>query len=417
MNKALFLEFLKLRLMRGKGLLPRPPELEKPEGEIDIKTLSLYMEKLAEYLWNFWRKYLLQRAVYPRNMMYLLQIKARKDVMKWIRGEISWDELINNLEALITSDQIEYYFIFRIKPEGVFGLPEENTTVIPSRIKEWISPTVDTIAGKLIGYGTLSQYRAEEEKFTLDTEVLGVGIRFNDNFMHIRILSKDWREALDKALKLVKDLIIALTLFYGVPQKKDIKFTASTLFTYEIVAGYDFYGRVIPLPKALYLGTARFYDIEALKTQVKSSLELLELLDDERLRKSLEYFCHAIFLEEQRTKVLRIPGMEFQQLYLLSDIILNLHKAVAVIIGDPSVDKDYQRRYREYGIDYSFWKEKIEELRRIRNAWDVAHYRLDKEALKSLNKKIGDAIDTTRKVIMKYVEYLKNKRRKNSIER
>lgn len=111
-------------------------------------------------------------------------------------------------------------------------------------------------------------------------------------------------------------------------------------------------------------------------------------MGDLNLRKSLEYFNHALFLDSMRYEVSPV-GLSTEtemHMYLLSDIIMNLYKASSVIVGDPTKDKDYQRRYKKYGIDYEFWKERIEDLRSMRNDWDVAHYNLDKEKLKNLNR-------------------------------
>ena len=94
---------------------------------------------------------------------------------------------------------------------------------------------------------------------------------------------------------------------------------------------------------------------------------------------------------------------------LLSDIILNLYKSITVIVGDPAKEpKAYQKRYRKYGIDYDFWNEKINKLRRIRNDWGVAHYFISEDDFLKLNTVIGESFRTTRQTILRYVEYLKS---------
>ena len=63
---------------------------------------------------------------------------------------------------------------------------------------------------------------------------------------------------------------------------------------------------------------------------------------------------------------------------LVSEAILNFYKSVSVILGDPSAgDRDWQRRYRKFGLSDEFFKTEVEWLRKdIRNHGDVAHYRL-----------------------------------------
>jgi hypothetical protein len=372
-------------------MLEKPPEFKGiPPKITDIEAFGKYVEKMTVYLWSFWKKYLVERGIFPYDLFrFLLTPKAHANVTKYIQGEIDWNALIDKLTTTITSKQTEYHFTFKLEPEGPFGLPEKDVTVLPGgKVREWIGSVIDTWAGIMTGYGTLSQYRSEEEKLLLEKELKEVKVRFDDNFIRVFVLSENPEEALDRALKIVDDFTYTLTLFYGIQQDESVKFTSSVRFTYEILAGTDQYGRKVPLPTGVWRGGATFYDIKMLKTQIEASLSSLEVLDDLKLRKSLEYFYHALFLDSIRMQQLPPLGKSQQQhLYLLSDIILSLYKSVTVTIGDPSKDKDYQRRYREYGIDYQFWKEKIDTLREIRNEWDVAHYTLTRERLESLNEK------------------------------
>lgn len=103
-----------------------------------------------------------------------------------------------------------------------------------------------------------------------------------------------------------------------------------------------------------------------------------------------------------------------QQKYLLSDIALNLTKSVQTIVGDPSKDRDrdYSTRYKKYGIDYLFWRDRINGLKKVRNTMDVAHYHITDEKLKELNSKIMECLVVARETISKYIEYLSREEQK-----
>jgi hypothetical protein len=267
-------------------MLKKPPQFKEiPPKIADIEAFGEYVGKMAIYLWDSWKEYLVECSISPRDLFrFLLTPKAHANVTKYIQGEIDWDALIDKLTTTITSKQTEYHFIFKLKPEGPFGLPEKDGTVLPGRkVREWIGPTIDMWTGTIAGCGTLSQYRAEEEKLLLEKELKEMRVRFDDNFMHVFVLSENPEEALDRALKIVDAFTYALTLFYGIHQDDSAKFTSSVSFTYEILAGTDQYGRKVPLPVGVWSEQVAFYDIEMLKTQVEASLRSLEVLDDPNL--------------------------------------------------------------------------------------------------------------------------------------
>jgi hypothetical protein len=56
-----------------------------------------------------------------------------------------------------------------------------------------------------------------------------------------------------------------------------------------------------------------------------------------------------------------------------------LWKALSTVLGDPSADKDYQRRYKKLGFDDTFFLQKVEHVRKLRNEYDVAHYTVESE--------------------------------------
>ena len=110
------------------------------------------------------------------------------------------------------------------------------------------------------------------------------------------------------------------------------------------------------------------------------------------------YFQHALWLVDQRGRV--TDPYDTNAAMLISSIFLNLWKAASVIVGDPSKDKDYQKRHRALGLTDDFYNEKIMPLRRLRDDSDVAHYSLRNADLEKLKETIGAAIDVVREVIV-----------------
>jgi hypothetical protein len=156
---------------------------------------------------------------------------------------------------------------------------------------------------------------------------------------------------------------------------------------------------------------AKFYNLDQCRDYVENALAIAPIKDPV-LKKSLEYYDHAVFLYD----TMRELGYEnsLQQKYLLSDIALNLTKSVQTIVGDPSKDRDrdYSTRYKKYGIDYLFWRDRINGLKKVRNTMDVAHYHITDEKLKELNSKIMECLVVARETISKYIEYLSREEQK-----
>lgn len=91
---------------------------------------------------------------------------------------------------------------------------------------------------------------------------------------------------------------------------------------------------------------------------------------------------------------------------LIASVFLNIWKAVSAVVGDPSQDADYQRRYRELSLTDDFFQTRIESMRKLRNDYDVAHYTLDAGRLAQIEQEFGQSQVTTREVIGRYRERL-----------
>jgi len=124
-----------------------------------------------------------------------------------------------------------------------------------------------------------------------------------------------------------------------------------------------------------------------------------KLTEDVKLYKSLEYFYHALFLGA----IIDVPARSEHRMHILSDIILNLHKSVLALLKGL---KDEERR-SAYGADYELWERRMRELTCLRDGWSLPHYEMSGE-LEKLQNKVFEALDATRRLMMRYVELVKD---------
>jgi hypothetical protein len=143
-------------------------------------------------------------------------------------------------------------------------------------------------------------------------------------------------------------------------------------FSAKFILGLTTKGQAFTAPPRFDFANTT-YNLDQLKKAVEDAQRYVSLQDEQLLR-SLQYFEHASWLFERRNRLADFGSRHFT--FLISSIFLNLWKAASVIVGDPSVDRDYQRRYRDLGLDRQFFRDRIESLRELRNNVDVAHYRL-----------------------------------------
>jgi hypothetical protein len=152
-------------------------------------------------------------------------------------------------------------------------------------------------------------------------------------------------------------------------------------------------------PRPVRLTAVTMYNLEELATQVEASAAAAGI-DDQRLERALGYLQHALWLFTQRAEI--ADPFDANSVLLIASVFLNLWKAASTIVGDPSTDSDYQRRYRTLGFDREFFVNSIEPLRAVRNNYDVAHYHLDTEALQQVDASFGASVETVRRILTAY---------------
>ncbi len=281
-----------------------------------------------------------------------------------------------------------------IFPPGIFGVPDGTKTVYPSGQAEIVSAALDTSTLRKVGHGTMSRYREDEDAVRVSFVLDGFRMTLNDNY--IMVVCDLPVASHSEALFRITNSLNRLMESASVQLEQQI--------SYELVSFRDDAGKAYPLPRFGDLASFTTYDTHMLCEKI-SRAALLSATTDERLDRALIYYRHALMLIANQGVIAKFGTPDFD--VLASAMILNLWKAVSVIIGDPSVDRDYQRRYRNFGISYGYFADEIEPLRRLRDDSDVAHHAIDVERQKSLHAKFGPAVHVASTVLSAYQQWLR----------
>jgi hypothetical protein len=291
---------------------------------------------------------------------------------------------------------VRFLLACEVSPPSAFGLPDGDTLVMPAPGGHFQGPSVHSRAGVRVAPGTLSQYRLLESRFQVECTAGTSQVRFIDNVVELRFEADSRVTALAEGVRTVEALLQHLALEHGKC------FTARPLFLEDEAEN------VIPLPIILFQGTVTVYDLEVLRGEVIAAAARLDLADA-TLDKALDYYEHALYLMAAGPAPSWLPSTYRTAGHLVAAAFLFLWKALSVVVGDPSIDGDYQKRYRELGLDYVFFRDTIEEIRRLRNEDDVAHYRLDASGLETLKQRFAMAQGAVRRVVIAYAAYLRSR--------
>lgn len=282
---------------------------------------------------------------------------------------------------------MKYTLTIRIDPPGPFGVPQDSVTVFPAAPGTITGPTIHTDTGTLVGYGTLSRYRSEDEAIRLQLKTRRGNIRISDNFAFIEVEAPTPEAARAVCVALADRFLQHLALNTG------------QLFTFKplIFEGED--RSLHPLPRSVDLGGFTSYDLHTLADHLRNAAEQTAI-DDRKLVLATDYFQQALLLFTSRRSI--ADPMLRQHSMLISAAFLNLWKAISTVVGDPSVDSDYQSRYKAIGLDHDFFKNKIEKVRELRNNLDVAHYSLKDEDVAAVERSFEEATQVALDVIRAY---------------
>jgi hypothetical protein len=284
---------------------------------------------------------------------------------------------------------MQFSVFYEVAPEGIFGVPQAGTTVLPARPRDFYTDAY-TNTGIRIGHGTLPEYRPDDQAIRLAL-VLGDGsVRIEDNFITVTVEADGAGQAYTAATRLLESVLSNLAV--------DLRHA----FSYRPLEIRDEHGTPYPAPKTMHFETTT-YNLDQVAEALRAAATFTDVTD-ERLDRALLYFEHALFLFARRRTL--APPFSRHYRTLISAIFLNLWKAVTTIVGDPSRDADFQRRFRQYGMDHEFFQTRIHPLRELRNDYDVAHYALTQEVVDEIEARYGEAVSTAIEVIRRYRQHL-----------
>jgi hypothetical protein len=279
-----------------------------------------------------------------------------------------------------------YKVLYTIEPASYFGLPEGAKTVIKAAPgRELVSAVLDTHSRNLVRYGTLSEYRAEAEAVALKRQIANGALEVWDNYFQISIEAIEPLAAKSKA-----DATLSKFLRFLMAEQGD--FFRATFLQLQDEAGRALQ---VAQPARLALVHATFYNLPELVTRIEKAAARAHLCD-ERLDKALLYYEHARFLFNARGYAAQ-DGVHDS--LLITSAYLHLWKCIAVLLGDPGTDRDYQSRYKQFGLPKDYWRTTIQPLYEVRCEYDVAHHSLSADALGRVEAAFMRAAEVCREVI------------------
>lgn len=293
---------------------------------------------------------------------------------------------------------MKFTIILEIDPSTPFGLSVRDWPVIRAKKGDKLGDTNKMSDLKRVDYGQKSDDRSDGEGLNLAVDLNGRCVHFKDNQVNIEIEAPDMYQAHEIAIR-------EFDLFIG-----NLSSIYQRFFSYRAIAIEDENGNITELPIPVNM-KATIYDLDHLSSKILEASTYQEI-SDEKLLRSLQYLRLALFELDERKRIMPIVTT-FERKgvrdWFLSSIFLNLWKALSTIVGDPSKDKDHQRRYKSLGLNYDYYLSKIKKAHDLRNDYDVAHYSLDEEKITMVDKNISEVIETAITVISRYRDYLRKK--------
>lgn len=286
-----------------------------------------------------------------------------------------------------------FTLLIKVGPPSLFGLPQDGMTVLNGKLGgKFQGPTLDSKSGHFVSHGRLSEYRREEETVRFSGNIGGLPLTVRDNFFSLAVNASDRGTALRLGVARFELFLRLLSLEYG------------NAFSYEIlhIESADGDVEVNPGPKMVELIRATMFNTEQLVDHIGTAATSAQL-DDPRLSKSLMYREHAAFLFDTRMRAgFFTPHFSF----LLTSAYLNMWKAITTILGDPSIDSDYQSRFQKFGLPKGYWDDNVKPLKKIRDDVDVAHYSLEADTIQIVEGAFGAAGQVCKVVVKAYVAHL-----------
>ena len=283
---------------------------------------------------------------------------------------------------------------YLISPPGVFGIPDGARTVVPASPsgRSVVTPVLDTRTGKVASHGSFSEYRRPEDAVRLDCSEGAMRLSVDDNFCALSIEAADPADGYRRARLAVDLLCQTLAVQFG------------HRFSAEFISLEDEGGVPQRVPQLDSLAvTITWYELAQTRERLAVAFEWASNGDD-RARKALLYFEHAcLLLEFAGTLPMLGPHASFSH----GMAFLQLFKALVTIVGEPKVDRDYQRRATQLGLSPGYWNERVKPLYDVRNDEDVAHYALADPRPGAYLRRFGQATTVFQEVFAAYMQSIR----------
>ncbi len=288
---------------------------------------------------------------------------------------------------------MKFEFVMKVSPAGPFGVPDGSRIIVPGVPgRQIVGPAVHVRTMRPFGYGTLPEYRRDDDAVKVEMEHEGVHLHVQDNYFVFAVAAEDVRSAYRVVKPVIERLMRILTMEHG------------GRFSYEgdYVEGEDESLAPWPEGKKVTMFEGTMYNTRDLQDRITEGFPRA-FSADVRCDRALAYFENAIALRDlavaaafDSTRASMLQALAFLQLW----------KALTTILGEPGTDKDYQRRFKDYGLPENYWKDTIEPLNRIRNDEDVAHYSLSESTAAEVAKVFGEAVVACQTVLRAYISHL-----------
>ena len=280
----------------------------------------------------------------------------------------------------------------------MFGVPDGDKIISPGG--GMFRDHTFNIHGEIVDYGTLSQYRSEDEAISISTQIGSHQLEVKDNIFRLHVEADNQFDARKAAREIFDQFILHLTL------------QRVTLYRAKLIQLQGVGGRIYPEPQGNSTGFY-FYNLRKMGRGIHQAASRADL-QEQKLQKALAYYQHAHFLYHSyfssRRNAISYRQSGDEPLYSLSLAItsayLNIWKSITTILGDPSSDRDYQSRFRTFGFPKNYWTDEIKPLYDVRNSYDVAHYSLNPDAFEQVHQAYSKAERVCRDCILKYIEHL-----------
>lgn len=250
-----------------------------------------------------------------------------------------------------------YDIVVMLNPPSLFGLPDEGWLVFGSESRDLRSVAIDPRTQNVVGHGTLSRYRAYDDRLLAKLTLNTLQLDIEDNFVRLSLDASGPDSAIHLMTQEMTRFCVLASILIG------------EFLTFEIVQIVED-GTAVDLGVSTPLLHGRRYNLETLRGKLTEASSLLEGLPSDRtLDQALRYFGDAGSLYDLMTDERRVR-------LVIPLCFLQFWKAITTIVGDPSADRDHQTRYRQFGIgqgDNGYFNRVLKPLHTIRDRFDVAH--------------------------------------------